>query len=285
MQLKSRNKLWIRAAALISFAVVAFALWGFVIEPRRLIVREVPLTIRNWPQANDGLRVAVLTDLHVGSPHHGIRKLRSIIQRVNDSHADIVIILGDLVIQGVVGGKFVAPESIANELELLRPQRNVFAVLGNHYWWLDASRVRRSLERAGITVLEDSAAAVDVRGKRFWLAGISDFWEGQHNVSAALRTVAEGQPVIAFTHNPDLFPDVPPRVALTIAGHTHGGQVNLPIIGPPIVPSSYGQRFAYGHVVERGRHLYVSSGTGTSIMPVRFRRPPEIVILTLRTGP
>jgi predicted MPP superfamily phosphohydrolase len=285
MQLKSRNKLWIRAAALISFAVVAFALWGFVIEPRRLIVREVPLTIRNWPQANDGLRVAVLTDLHVGSPHHGIRKLRSIIQRVNDSHADIVIILGDLVIQGVVGGKFVAPESIANELELLRPQRNVFAVLGNHDWWLDASRVRRSLERAGITVLEDSAAAVDVRGKRFWLAGISDFWEGQHNVSAALRTVAEGQPVIAFTHNPDLFPDVPPRVALTIAGHTHGGQVNLPIIGPPIVPSSYGQRFAYGHVVERGRHLYVSSGTGTSIMPVRFRRPPEIVILTLRTGP
>jgi predicted MPP superfamily phosphohydrolase len=279
-----RNKLLISAAWLSSFALLALALWGFVIEPRRLLVREVTLTLPNWPASNDGLRVAVLTDLHVGSPHHGMRKLRSIVQRVNDSNADVVIILGDLVIQGVVGGKFVTPESIADQLNRLLPRGKVFAVLGNHDWWLDASRVRRSLERRGTRVLEDSASALNVRGKQFWLAGISDFWEGAHNVSAALREVPAAAPVIAFTHNPDVFPDIPPRVSLTIAGHTHGGQVNLPLIGAPVVPSRYGQRFAYGRVVEGGRHLYVSSGTGTSILPVRFRRPPEIVILTLRTA-
>lgn len=279
-----RDKLWIGTTVFASSMLLALALWSFVIEPRRLLVREVALTLPNWPASNDGLRVAVLTDLHVGSPHHGMRKLRSIIQRVNDSNADVVIILGDLVIQGVVGGKFVTPESIAGELYQLRPRGKVFAVMGNHDWWLNASRVRRSLERFGLTVLEDSASALNVQGKRFWLAGISDFWEGAHNVTVALRGVPATEPVIAFTHNPDVFPDIPARVSLTIAGHTHGGQVNLPLIGPPVVPSRYGQRFAYGHIVEGGRHLYVSSGTGTSILPVRFRRPPEIVILTLRTA-
>lgn len=95
--------------------------------------------------------------------------------------------------------------------------------------------------------------------------------------------IPASSPVILITHNPDIFPDVPPRVSLTLAGHTHGGQVNLPLLGRPIVPSNFGQRYASGHVVEDGRHLFVSDGTGTSIIPARFRVPPAIVILTLRT--
>jgi predicted MPP superfamily phosphohydrolase len=90
--------------------------------------------------------------------------------------------------------------------------------------------------------------------------------------------------VVAFTHNPDLFPDVPARVALTIAGHTHGGQVFLPWLGRPVVPSRYGERYAIGHVVENGRHLFVSPGLGTSIVPVRFRVPPEVSVLILRSS-
>lgn len=89
-------------------------------------------------------------------------------------------------------------------------------------------------------------------------------------------------PIIAFTHNPDVFPEIPSRVALTIAGHTHGGQVHVPIVGRPVVPSQYGERFAAGHIEEGGRHLFVSTGLGTSILPVRFRVPPEISILTVR---
>jgi predicted MPP superfamily phosphohydrolase len=111
------------------------------------------------------------------------------------------------------------------------------------------------------------------------LAGVSDLWEGKHDVQAALQEVPESAPVIVFTHNPDVFPDIPRRVSLTIAGHTHGGQVYIPGVGRPVVPSRYGQRFAIGHIEEDERHLIVSSGLGTSILPVRFLVPPEISIL------
>ena len=165
-----------------------------------------------------------------------------------------------------------------------RPQLGVFAVLGNHDWWFDAPRMRRALETAGIPVLEDQSRLLERDACRFWLAGISDFWEGRHDVVRALAAVPAAAPVVAFTHNPDVFPDVPARVLLTIAAHTHGGQVALPLIGRPIVPSRYGQRYAIGHIVEDGRHLFVSSGIGTSVIPVRFRVPPEVSLLTLHAN-
>ena len=143
----------------------------------------------------------------------------------------------------------------------------MFGVLGNHDWWLDGPRVSAALASAGITMLEDSALAV--ADGRLWLAGVSDYREGAHDVARALRDVPGDAPTIVFTHNPDVFPDVPARVTLTVAGHTHGGQVDLPLIGPPVVPSRYGRRYAEGHVIEDGRHLFVSPGTGTSILPAR----------------
>jgi hypothetical protein len=103
-------------------------------------------------------------------------------------------------------------------------------------------------------------------------------------VDQALVDVPEGAPVIVFTHNPDIFPDVPERVALTAAGHTHGGQVRLPIFGRPIVPSDFGQRYAAGLVREDGRDLFVNTGIGTSMLPVRFRVPPAVTLLVLESS-
>jgi predicted MPP superfamily phosphohydrolase len=114
-----------------------------------------------------------------------------------------------------------------------------------------------------------------------WVAGVGDLWTRDVDFGSALRAVPEGEPVVLLTHNPDVFPGVPARVALTLAGHTHGGQVALPLVGRPIVPSKYGQRYAYGLVIEEGRALFVSPGIGTSIIPVRFRVPPEISMVTL----
>ncbi|HEY6402006.1 MAG TPA: hypothetical protein VI479_11395 [Blastocatellia bacterium] len=114
-----------------------------------------------------------------------------------------------------------------------------------------------------------------------WIAGIGDKWEGAPDINSALARVPDGATVIAFTHNPDIFPSIPTRVALTIAGHTHGGQVALPIIGRPIMPSDYGERYAGGHIVEGSKHIFVTTGVGTSILPVRFRVPPEISLLMI----
>jgi predicted MPP superfamily phosphohydrolase len=100
-------------------------------------------------------------------------------------------------------------------------------------------------------------------------------------VTGTLAKLNDDAPALLITHNPDLFPLIPPRVCLTLAGHTHGGQVAIPFVGRPIVPSRYGERYAIGHIQEHGRRMFVTSGVGTSIIPVRFRVPPEVVFLTI----
>lgn len=269
-----------------SLAVCALGLlllaWAFWLEPASLRNEDYDLAIPHWPQACDGLRIAILTDLHVGSPFNGLGKLERIVELTRKSGSDLILLAGDYVIHGVLGGKFIAPEALTASLRKLSAPLGVFAVLGNHDWWYDASATRRALAAAGITVLEDSAVSIQSAGCRFWLAGIGDFWESDHNIAAALAAVPATAAVIALTHNPDIFPEIPPRVALTIAGHTHGGQVYMPFIGRPVVPSEYGERYAIGHIVESGRHLFVSPGLGTSILPVRFLVPPEISVLAIR---
>ncbi len=115
----------------------------------------------------------------------------------------------------------------------------------------------------------------------FWLAGLADFWTRPQHVSETLAKVPAGATVIPLTHNPDVFPGLPQGVPLLLAAHTHGGQVNLPLIGTPIVPSRNGRKYTAGHVFENGHHMFVTTGIGTSILPVRFCVTPEIVILTM----
>lgn len=260
--------------------MLSLGLWALWLEPASLIVSEERISLP-WP-AHQSLRVAILTDLHVGSPFNGIEKLRGVVDRTNAARPDIICILGDLVIQGVIGGHFVPPEEIADELKRLRAPAGVLAVLGNHDGWFNHDRVQAALERSGIRVLEETAAKLETTAGPVWVAGISDLWTGRHDIAAALSHVEDdGVPVVLLTHNPDVFPVVPERVDLTLAGHTHGGQVRLPFVGSPIVPSRFGQRFAAGNVVEGGRHLFVATGVGTSILPVRFRVPPAVTVLTL----
>lgn len=272
-------------ARILAILLVGLAIWAFVLEPASLRVHLYSITIPDWPHHLNGITIAVLADLHTGSPFNGVQKLREIVAHTNSAHCDIVLLAGDLVIQGVVAGTFVSPEESAEILKDLSAPLGVYAVLGNHDWWLDADRVRKALERVHIPVLEDDALELKKGEDSLWLSGISDFWEGRHSVETALKKIPQQVPIIAFTHNPDVFPEIPARVAITIAGHTHGGQVLIPFIGRPVVPSRYGERFAAGHIVEGGRHMFVSTGLGTSILPVRFRVPPEISILTVQAIP
>ena len=215
----------------------------------------------------------------MGSPFNGPRKLEEVVARVNQSRPHIVLLAGDYVVSGARGGDFVPPERTASLLSKLEAPLGVFAVLGNHDHWYDGPRVRRAFESAGIRVLENENVRVEGEGFDFWLVGIGDLMAGNPDVAGALAGLPQEGAAIALTHNPDLFPEITDRVALTLAGHTHGGQVDFPFWGAPVVPSRFGERYVRGHVVEQGRHLFVTSGLGTSILPVRFRVPPEIAIL------
>jgi len=275
---RSRSKI-ILLALLCCLAFLA--LWAFVIEPSRLVLRETRITLPSWPENLKGLRIAVISDLHAGSPFITLDKIHQIVEMTNAARPDLILLPGDFVIQGVPGGKFMEPEVTASALKGLRARFKVFATLGNHDWWYNGQRVKKSLETAGITVLENDAAMIERDGVAIWVVGISDKWEGKPDIASALARVNDSAPIIALTHNPDIFPSIPARVALTIAGHTHGGQVALPIIGRPIVPSDFGERYAAGHIIEGSKHLFVTTGVGTSILPVRFRVPPEISLLTI----
>jgi predicted MPP superfamily phosphohydrolase len=263
---------------------VVLGLWAFVLEPASLVVNHYALTIPRWPEEQSGLEVALLSDLHVGSPFNGVEKLVEVVARVNEARPDIVLLAGDYVTSGVFGGELVPPETTAGILGKLDPPLGTYAVLGNHDYWYDAPRVRAAFESRGIRVLENECFPVEGEGFDFWLVGIGDLWEAKPDVASIVQGLPEGVARIAFTHNPDLFPAIPDSIALTLAGHTHGGQVDFPLFGAPVVPSRFGERYARGHVVERGRHLFVTSGLGTSILPVRFRVPPEIAVLRIESG-
>ena len=272
-----------RALWLIALLLVAeSALWGFWLEPASLVVREIDLPLA-WPSSRP-LRLVVISDLHVGSPYHGVRRLRSTVARINATQPDLICILGDFVTRGVIGGTFVPPEPIAKELRRLQAPAGVLAVLGNHDRWYDGPRVQRALVSAGIRVVEDTAVRLATPSGPVWIAGVSDLLTAPHDVSRALRAVSDHQtPILLLSHNPEIFPMVPDGVTLTLAGHTHGGQVRFPLLGAPVmITSRYGQRYAAGLVVERGRRLFVSTGIGTTRIPVRYGVPPSIFVLTLR---
>jgi predicted MPP superfamily phosphohydrolase len=283
--LKSRKKRIIKiVAAALVLGLVFAGVWAFFIEPNRLVVHEETLELQDWPAGFNKLRIAVLADLHVGAPYIDAGKLQLVVSKVNQMQPDLIVLLGDFM-SSVRGGKVVEPEFIAENLKGLHARYGVFAVLGNHDWWFDGRRVMRALESVGIRVLENDVARIELNGQAIWLMGLGDLWTSKPDIEGTLTKITDTNPVIVLTHNPDLFPKIPSRVILTLAGHTHGGQVNLPFVGRLRVPSEYGQRYAAGHIVENNHHLFVTTGIGTSIIPIRFRVPPEIVLLTLTSAP
>jgi predicted MPP superfamily phosphohydrolase len=272
-------------AAPLAAAGAAVVAWGTWIEPRRLVVRHPTLRLPRWPVALDGLRVALVSDLHAGAPHVDEQRVARVADAVQDERPDLVCLLGDFIDWKVTFARPVGPEAVAAPFGALRAPLGVVAVLGNHDWRTDGPRVAAALRDAGVTVLENDAVEAGDGARRLWVAGVEDPSTRIPDVAAAVRSVPDGEPLLILSHDPDLFPAIPERVALTLSGHTHGGQINLPPLRRHVIPSIFGDRYARGHIVERDRHLYVTSGVGTSSHPVRLGRPPEIVVLTLRSAP
>jgi hypothetical protein len=251
-----------------------------MIEPNRVVLNQVEIKLPAWPPAFDHMKIVAVSDLHVGSPFVDDAKIDRVVAMINETQPDLVVILGDFIQRDKDDRVLVEPEKIAEKLKSLRARYGVFAVMGNHDWWYDGQRVRRAMEAVGIRVLENDVAQIQKDGQTIWLLGVPDYWTRQPlDIRPALQKITSPGPIIALTHNPDVFGELPSNIILTLAGHTHGGQVNFPFVGRPIVPSKFGERYAAGHIQENNRHLFVTTGIGTTGMAVRFRVPPEIAVL------
>ena len=280
MEAAIRRALPIGAAAAAASAA-GLAAWSVWFEPRRVVVRRVTLELPRWPARWDGFRIALVSDLHAGSPHVDLDRVERVVEIAQSLKPDLVALLGDYVDDSSVMGTEMPAEAVAVLLGRLRAPLGTVAVLGNHDWAVDGDRIRGALRDAGIRVLENEAVAVH---DDLWVAGLADPYHREVDVEAALEAVPDGAPALLFSHDPDLFSRVPERVALTLSGHTHGGQLAVPGLRAAWTPSRFGERYAGGHVVEGGRHLFIGRGVGTSRLPIRLGAPPEVVLLELRPG-
>jgi len=257
-----------------------------------------------WPEDLD-LKIAVIADIHACHPWMSEGRIGAIVDLANAHKPDLTVLLGDFVCTHPFVSGYVAPGAWAEQLARLEAPLGVYSVLGNHDWWSaavptdppDNSRsVRRALEAAEIPVLENQSMRLIQRGRPFWLIGLGDqlarspaYSRGRRGVDdlgAAMRDIQDEAPAILLAHEPYIFPAVPDRIALTLAGHLHGGQINLPVLGAPIqYIKRRSSRFIYGEYALRDRRMIVSGGLGTSYAPVRVFRPPEVVMVELGGGP
>lgn len=268
----------VRVALLILAVLGVDALW---LEPASLRVVEHDITLQRADAEDIGqLRIAVIGDLHAGSAYIDADKVRRVVALANGAKPDLILLAGDYVHANYFGHD-VPVEETAPLLKGLHAPLGVYAVLGNHDRWQNAAHVAAVLEKNGIPVLENRAVAIRRGAHTLWLSGIRDFYSQASQPARALAAIPKGHAALCFTHSPDVFPMLPRICLLTIAAHTHGGQVALPLLGRLIVPSHYGQRYAAGLVHEDGKYLFTSTGIGTSIIPVRFGVPPEVSILEI----
>lgn len=258
--------------------VVLFLIWSIFIEPNRLIV-----THYNLKQSNlKGLKIVFVSDFHVKPYQKG--NLVKVVKAINKENPDLILSTGDFV-SGHHKILSMSIEEIAQELSKLKSKYGIYAVLGNHDWWQGGERIEQSLERRGIIVLGNENKIVDIGARKLYLAGVEDITTRNIDLVKALKNTKS--PTILLTHSPDVFPFISQKgnspiasnVDLTLAGHTHGGQVVLPFVGPLVVPSDYGKKYAQGLIEENGKRLLVTKGIGTSILPIRFNCLPEIIVI------
>lgn len=252
-----------RLRFLLLFPVLAA--YGFFVEPGRLRVRTTDEALANWPRP---MRIVLIADIHAGAPFVDLDKLDTIADEVNAVEPDLVLLLGDYMVDNVVGGDRVMPEVTAEILGGIHAP--TYAVLGNHDRWFDADRVEDAFEVQGIHVMRNEA--VDLGGVT--LIGLDD---GREDVSL-LRTITG--PTLVAVHNPDIAQELPKPATLLVAGHTHGGQVALPWLGGLIQPTI--NRYRDGDSTVEGQHVFVTPGIGTSILPIRIGVPPTIDVLEVR---
>ena len=260
------------AGTLAACGIGGYSFWeSGALEPRALTVR-----LSGLPAGFDGCRIAFLADLH-----HGWfitrEYLSGAIRLASSLQPDLILLGGDYVDSH---STYIAP--VMEELGKLKAPLGVFAVQGNRDIRVNRILTARELERQGIRELTNQGCWLERNGSRLWLCGIDDSTIGRPDLTAIMSGLPSDAVAISISHNPDVAEVLPdPRIRLICCGHTHGGQVNLPGIGPIFIPSAFGHKYAQGLVQAPRTKVFVTSGVGAAFPPLRFRCPPEVALLTL----
>lgn len=277
---KPRQK--VRLLLVIPCVCAILVAWGVLCEPAMLVERYIKH--HSWP--GSALKIAFFSDLHAGSPHIDGAYIDNLVKRINSEAPHLILIGGDLVTNGVIGGTLMSVGEVARLVGKLKAPLGVFAVLGNHDWWRGGAAIASALGENGIKVLENQAVLIDDgHGAKFWLVGIGDDFTGHSDSSRAFAMTDTSWPKIVFMHDPGALFQIKSRFAVAFAGHLHGGQIFVPGIGALVTPGRAPRAWAKREWIDLDvGSLLVSSGLGTSILPIRLNALPEYVIADLNPG-
>jgi uncharacterized protein len=245
------------------------------------VVRHLDLKIAGWPQWSRPLRIAFLSDFHTGSHSNDISRLNMIIDEAASAAPDLALFGGDYVNMQPFGGGRVPPRTTAAILSRLEAPLGRFAVLGNHDFVYDEHAVAGALKDQGIVVLDHDRRALQFLNHSIQIIGLPDARVTTPEAYSLLATLSPDEPTIVLAHDPFWFAHLPAGPHLMLAGHTHGGQIRLPGVGIVRNATKAPLRWSCGLVEERGQYLYVTSGIGTSGVPIRWGVPPDFAMLDL----